>query len=129
VVAGLCFGAFFALFGSVGQSSGLWPVVLDRVVSVVMVGAALVWLRTPAPAAWRPGIGLLLACGIFDVSAHSLYVFAGQDGLTSEVAVLSALYPATTVVLAVIVLRERLRPIHVIGLALAGIGVSLIALS
>jgi drug/metabolite transporter (DMT)-like permease len=134
VGAGLGFGLFFVFFGELSTESGLWPVAVDRLASVVLGAAVVAFLRRRSPADHRvlprSGTGTLTVvavCGLLDVSAHSLYVFAGHDGLTSEVAVLSALYPATTVALAVIVLREPLRAAHLVGFVLAAAGVALIA--
>lgn len=134
VGAGLGFGLFFVFFGELRDDSGLWPVAVDRLASVMLGAIVVVWLRrrsvphVAAPPRLDLGtVAVVSACGLLDVSAHSLYVYAGHDGVTSEVAVLSALYPATTVALAVVVLREGLRAAHLIGFVLAATGVALIA--
>jgi drug/metabolite transporter (DMT)-like permease len=72
-------------------------------------------------------VAILLTCGTLDVSAHAIYVIAARRGLTSEIAVLASLYPAATVILAVLVLREAIRRPHLAGFALAAMGVALIA--
>ena len=126
--AGLCFGTFFALFGAVDPSSGAWPVLFDRVVSVGLLAIVVVIAPRGRPSINRGGWVLLATCGGLDVTAHVLYVFAGHNGLTSEIAVLSSLYPATTVMLAVVVTRERLRLAHIVGLFAALVGVACIAM-
>jgi uncharacterized membrane protein len=128
--AGACFGLFFSVMASVSEDSGLWPVFLDRFASLLALGlfVALVRPNWKSPATATAGAWWwIIGCGIFDVAAHAFYVAGGRVGLTSEVSVLSALYPAVTVVLAVIVLRERLRRGHLVGVALAIVGVALIA--
>ncbi len=84
---------------------------------------------------WRPpeGIrirataGLLAAQGTFDATANALFVAAAHTGLLSEVAVVSALYPAPTVVLAAVVLHEPVGRAQRYGLVLVLLGVVLIA--
>jgi drug/metabolite transporter (DMT)-like permease len=71
---------------------------------------------------------LLVGTGAFDVTANALFVLASRIGLLSLVAVVSSLYPASTVVLARAVLHERVTRRQQLGLALAITGVVLIAL-
>lgn len=134
VVAGLGFGVIFILFGSVGDDAGLWPILAARLVAVAGMGTLLVgWHRArgraarpwviPAAGSWAPVAG----AGVLDITANALYLAAAQRGLLSLVAVLSSLYPASTVVLARLVLGERLHRIQVVGLVLAAAGVAAIA--
>jgi uncharacterized membrane protein len=64
---------------------------------------------------------------VLDVTANALYLLAVRQGMLSVVATLSSLYPASTVLLAYLVLGERLRRVQVAGLAVAAIAVVLIA--
>ncbi len=73
----------------------------------------------------RPAVA---ATGLLDVTANALFLVATRHGLLSLVALLSSLYPATTVVLARAVLGERFTRTQVVSLAAAGTGVALIAL-
>jgi drug/metabolite transporter (DMT)-like permease len=70
---------------------------------------------------------VVVGAGLLDVTANGLYLLAVREGLLSVVAVLSSLYPAATVVLARVVLGERLRPAQLAGLGLGLAGVTMIA--
>ena len=131
--AGAGFGMIYILLGSVNDDSGLWPLLSARTVAfVVAVGAVLVRSRLTSgaarpvrPALWAPaGVWRLIAItGVLDITANGLYLAAAQRGLISIVAVLSSLYPASTVLLARVVLHERLHRVQVGGLVLAAAGV------
>lgn len=137
LAAGLGFGVVFVLLGSTTSHAGLWPLLVARPLSVlVTVGALVAWSRRPgasggsARAAVLPGPGswpMVAGAGVFDVTANAAYLAATQRGLLSIVAVLSSLYPASTVVLARIVLAERLHRIQLGGLVLAALGVAAMA--
>jgi drug/metabolite transporter (DMT)-like permease len=101
--------------------------VAARVASVLLVGAATVvgrhGLRVP-----RRVLPAVLLAGIGDVTANALYLVATQHGPLAITGVLASLYPASTVVLAQLVLRERLVRTQAAGLAAATAAVVLIAL-
>lgn len=120
--AGAAFGVVFILFGSTDESSGMWPVLAARVASVTLVTTGLLVTRTPIRVA-KGSWGSVAAAGVLDVTANGLYVLAAREGLLSLVSVLSSLYPAATVILARIVLSERMssRQLGGIGLALGGV--------
>ena len=126
VGAGIAFGLVFVLLSATDEGSGFWPLLGGRTVSVTLVGLWL--LRSRTPLLPRPGTRLVvLGSGLLDVTANGLYLLAVREGLLSVVAVLSSLYPAATVVLARVVLGERLRPAQLAGLGLGLAGVTLIA--
>ncbi len=80
--------------------------------------------RVALPAgAW----GITLVAGVLDTTANAVYLAAATRGLLSLVAVIAALYPASTVVLARLVLHERLEPSQLGGFALAAVAVGLVA--
>jgi drug/metabolite transporter (DMT)-like permease len=125
--AGLGFAGFFILLAQAGSGAGLWPLVGARAASVSLLGIALLAARAPV----RPPRGagsLIVAAGVLDVSANLLYLLASQRGLLSLVAVITSMYPATTVVMARTILHERLYRPQILGLVAAAVGVSLIAL-
>lgn len=124
--AGIGFGVFFILLAETGSGSGLVPLLASRVASVTVLGLlALVagrelWLQ-------GGGLRLALAAGIFDAGANALFLAAARTGLLSLVAVLSALYPASTIILARVVLGERIGRTQQLGLVAGLAGVVLIA--
>ena len=124
--AALGFGIFFTTIDSASDASVPWALLLARGVSVSLCMLALVRLggrRVPA----RPDAGQIVAIGALDVGANMLYAVATTEGLLSIVAVLSSLYPVTTVILAWLLLHERLARAQQIGVALAFAGVALIS--
>jgi drug/metabolite transporter (DMT)-like permease len=125
VVAGVGFGLFFVALEGVSDGTGLWPLVGARIASVAMFSTlGLTRVITGAPpraAAWAA-----VGAGVLDASANAFYLVALSHGLLSIVAVLSALYPAGTVLLARLVLRERMTRLQQTGLAVAGVATLLI---
>ena len=65
--------------------------------------------------------------GLADVSANALFAVASQHGLIAVVSVLGSLFPIVTVVLAYLVLRERISPVQRLGVAVALVGVAVVA--
>jgi drug/metabolite transporter (DMT)-like permease len=128
--AGLGFGLFFVAFDATSDDAGLWPALAGKAATVVMfTGVALV-ARSARPArgeAWtRSSLALLAAAGVFEATANSLFLLATQRGQLTIVAVLGALYPAATIILAGIVLHERLTRLQLGGVGLAGTAIVLI---
>ena len=116
-VAGAGFGAFFVLISRSGEDSGLWPFASARSVAVVVVGAAV--LLTGVRRVERTGVHLAIEAGSFDVAANALFLLASREGLLTLVGVIGSMYPASTIVLARVVLRERIARHQMTGLALA----------
>jgi drug/metabolite transporter (DMT)-like permease len=128
VLAGVGFAVLFIALGRVHGGAGLWPVAAGQVVAVVSVGVAAlvagVSLRRPG----RAGLGAPLA-GLLGATAVVLYLFATHSQLVSVAAVLTSLYPALTVLAAIVFLRERVGRGQAVGLLAAAAAVSLIALA
>jgi drug/metabolite transporter (DMT)-like permease len=126
VAAGLAFGMVFVLLSHTGDDSGFWPLLSGRLASTTALLLVLAVLRRPLVPGGdtRP---IVVLAGVFDVGANALFLLASREGLLSLVSVLSSLYPAITVVLARVVLHERLLRHQLAGLALALLGVALIA--
>lgn len=125
-ISGFFFGVFFILLAAAGESAGLWPLVAGRVSSLLVVG--LVVAYSVRSLAFERGTGPGIAgAGVLDVAANLFFLLASYRGLLSIVAVLTSMYPASTVVLARFFLHERLFRTQLFGLALAVAGITLIA--
>jgi drug/metabolite transporter (DMT)-like permease len=127
-VAGAAFGLFFLLIRNAGESGEFWPVAAGRIgeLAVVLIAAAVL-RRSLSPGG--TGGRLLLAAagaGAIDVVANICYVAATRAGAFGLAVVLASLYPGFTVLLARVVLGERLRLVQRAGLALAAIGIVLV---
>lgn len=127
LLSGAAFGMVFVLLAQADESSGMWPVLGARVASVSLVTLYVVTIvRQPLRPA--PGTAPTIAgAGLLDAGANALYLLASREGLLSLVSVLASLYPAATIVLARLVLHERMNRIQLLGVALALAGVVLIA--
>jgi drug/metabolite transporter (DMT)-like permease len=129
VVSGALFGLFFLLIRNAGQSGELWPVAAARVGELAVVLAAAAVLRPGQRLRGAAGPLLLAAAGagMIDVIANICYVAATRTGMFGLAVVLASLYPGVTVLLARVVLAERLRWVQRAGLGLAAIGILLVA--
>ncbi|MEO6826063.1 MAG: EamA family transporter [Microbacteriaceae bacterium] len=78
---------------------------------------------------WTPGIRLAVACGLIDATGNTLLLIGMRLGDLSVISVLTAMYPAGTIVLAAVVLRERIAPVQWVGLVLALVAAALLALA
>ncbi len=128
LLAGSMFGLFFVLLDRTSDDTGLTPLVTARLASVALaVGIALVSRQSMR--ASRPALPLVVASGIGDMSANALFLLATQQpGQLAITGVLASLYPVSTVVLAQVVLRERLAAAQMAGLGTAVAAVVLITL-
>lgn len=130
--AGAMIGAFLIIIDLTPSNSGIVPLVVNRGVAAVIMFAfvgvvALAGRR--APGGWAPGLRLAIACGILDGLANVGLLFALRIGELSVVSVLTALYPAGTIILAAIVLKERIAVVQYVGLALAITAAAMLALA
>ena len=127
--AGLSFGTFFVLLGQVGSHDVLWSLVTTRATSCLLAGT-LVLLRQGA-AALIPARGVLqvlLLVGVLDVAGTGFFALAAQSGRLDIAAVLCSLYPGSTVILARVILRERLDRTQLAGIVAALAAIVLITL-
>lgn len=124
--AGLCFGAVFVILANVEATNGFWPLVGWRVISIPILGL-LVLITRPEPKLERAMVPLAILTGVTEVLGNAAYLVAARHGLISLVGVLGSLYPAGTVLLAWIVLKEHVSRVQIGGIAMAGVGVVLIA--
>jgi drug/metabolite transporter (DMT)-like permease len=127
LLAALFLGAMVVALDAGGDRDPVWTVFMVRVSSV-----ALLWLvvaaRRPSFSTVRPNLTTLVGAGVLDNLANLLFVLAAARGLLSLVSVLGSLYPVVTVVLARLVLDERLARWQLVGVAGALCGVALISI-
>jgi uncharacterized membrane protein len=126
MVAGLGFGVQFSALGLIPQQAGLTPLAVSQGVSVVAIVAGAVAQSAP----WVPRdrfSRLGTVAGLLAGAATVCFQLAVQYGMLTIAAVLASLYPAVTVLLAAIVLRERIHRAQGIGLSLAATAIALIA--
>jgi drug/metabolite transporter (DMT)-like permease len=124
LMAALGFGSYFVLSDVAADESILWLLALARVVVVPVLAAIVLAVRAPRPVA-GDAMPLVLA-GTLDVAATGLYAVAATKGAISIVSVVGSLYPITTVLLARVVLHERIRRVQAAGVVAAFAGVALI---
>ena len=108
VLAGLGFSLFLVCIGRISETAIIWPMVSARLSSmalVLIIMAVKGQMARPTGRQWPFVIG----AGLLDVTGNTLYALACQMGRLDVSAVLGALYPATTVMLAWVLLKERLR--------------------
>jgi drug/metabolite transporter (DMT)-like permease len=135
MAAGVGFGLFFVLLdlanGAAVGDPGLWPVAAAQagalaIGGVLLAGASRAGTQGSAPL--RGALfGWLVAAGVLDMTANAMYLVAARGGLLSIVAPVASLYPVSTVLLALALDRERVRPVQVAGLGLAVAALVLVA--
>ncbi|EFQ82124.1 putative membrane protein [Aeromicrobium marinum DSM 15272] len=128
VLAGVGFGGLFALLGQVPEEAGLAPLALTQacsIVSVVLIAVTLRqrWVPRDRRAWWAVLMGPLGA------TATAAFLAATYSGLLSVTSVIASLYPASTVLLATLVLKERIHAVQGVGLAFAALAVTCVALA
>jgi drug/metabolite transporter (DMT)-like permease len=125
VGAGLGFGAFFAFCAQTPDDAGAVPLLAARATSVTILIIATLVTRPGPP---TPSVlGLAVVVGALDMTANGLFLWSTLDGDLAIVGALVSLFPATTVLLAVAFLGERLDRKQATGLALAIISAALLS--
>ncbi len=130
VILALCaavgFGTFFVGLRASARADVAWALVAARATGVLAL-AAVAWISHVHLSRVRQALGPLAVMGILDLGANGLYAIASRHGPLSVVAVAASLYPLATVLLARVVLGERVRRVQEVGIAAALTGVVLIA--
>jgi uncharacterized membrane protein len=126
MLAMLAFGAYYVPMHAASSQDWLWPAFLFRCTSVTIV-VSLALLRGLRPTGLRGNWPALIAIGFLDTGGNALYAAASSShGLLSVVSVLASLYPVVTVVLARVLLGERVQRTQDAGVLLVLAGVVLI---
>lgn len=126
LIAGIGFGGFFIFISQTDPTSGVWPLVGARTASILFVFALAAGLgrRVRPTKVIDPTVA---ASGFLDITANALYLAAVRVGLVSLASVVTSLYPAATILLARVVLKEELTVVRITGVAMALAGIGLIA--
>ncbi len=118
VLAGTGFALFFILIDQANDVSVFWPLVAARVASVTFMGLFVVvrgvWQRPS-----RQQMPIIIFAGVLDALGNAFFTIAARLGRLDLAAVLSSLYPATTVLLAQLILHERLNRNQWLGVLIA----------
>jgi drug/metabolite transporter (DMT)-like permease len=126
LLAGCGFGGFLVLMARGAHGGTYWPLAAARGSSLLLALAAALASRQP----WRPALQalpLVLLSGALDAGGNAFFVRASQTGRLDVAAILSSMYPATTVLLAALLLRERASRPQVAGIAVVLAAIGLIA--
>lgn len=126
ILAGVGFGLLFTFLGQVGDDAGLYPLALSQLTSVISVIVTAMILGH----AWVPRgrkVWGAVAMGPLGATAQGAFLYATHHGLLSIVSVIASLYPASTVLLASVLLREKIHGWQGIGLVFAAASVALVA--
>lgn len=118
VVAGIGFGMLFVFLDRTSDESEMWPLFIAQLTSLPIVITAVVARRLTFPPPRRL-IGVMALAGLLAVSANVAYLVATREGLLSLVAVITSLYPASTVALATVLDQERMSSSQAVGIGLA----------
>lgn len=125
VVSGLGFGLYFVFLDRAGDSSGLWPLLVSRIVSAALIVPIAAGRSAIATITGRT-LGVVVLAGACDALANFFFLLAARSGLLSLASVLTSLYPAATVLLAIGLLHEHATRVQRVGLVLAGAAIVLI---
>jgi len=126
LLAGVGFGSFFILISRVSQGEIFWPLAAARLSSLVFLLAIIVIRRQqvlPGKQVWP----IVFLAGVLDVAGNVFFVLATHSGRLDVAAMLSSLYPAVTVLLATILLKERVSRLQAIGVVVALVAIPLIS--
>ena len=126
VVAGAGFGLLFVFLDRTSDASGFWPLLIGQLTTLPIVVLAVIVTGVGVRSVGRAGL-LAAAAGALAVLANVSYLVATREGLLSLVAVITSMYPASTVVLATVLDHERLSRPQVLGLGLAVTALGMVA--
>lgn len=126
ILSGLALSGFYVFLAFAGRTAGLYPLLAARLGSAgLLLVVALLTRSSLIPQ--RGALPMIVCAGAIDMTGNALYLYALYSGYLAVSAVLTSLYPASTVFLARFVLHERLATVQKIGVGLALFGVVLIA--
>jgi drug/metabolite transporter (DMT)-like permease len=122
LLAGTTIGLFSVFIAQVSDGHVFGPLSIARATQALLIVAVIVATRSD----WRPARRLvpgMLVIGVLDMTGNGAYILAVQSGALAIAAVVSSLYPVTTVILATVVLHERVTRSHAVGIGLAALAI------
>jgi drug/metabolite transporter (DMT)-like permease len=125
LLAGLGFGIFFATLDQISEGVVFWPLLASRFVASSVLATYIILTRQPLIPAGTPWKALI-AAGILDVGGNVFFLQAVQTGRLDIAAVLVSLYPAVTVLLATLIVRERMTRLQILGVLIAVTAIAMI---
>ena len=125
-LAGLGFGSFFILISRVSNGAIFWPLAAARLASFLFL-LAVILVRRQKVIPKKSVLPVVFLAGALDVAGNVFFVLATHAGRLDVAAILSSLYPAVTVLLASIILKERVTRIQTIGICIALVAIPLIS--
>jgi drug/metabolite transporter (DMT)-like permease len=126
LLAAIGFGGYFPAMHAAGDADFWWASLIFRMTSTSVILAAVA-IRRPKLAIEPVQIPILALIGIGDMLGNLLFAAASTSGLVSVTSVLASLYPIVTVMLARLVLKERVARAQEAGIVLTLAGVALIS--
>jgi drug/metabolite transporter (DMT)-like permease len=127
LLAGLGFGSFFTALSQIGETAVFWPLVAGRLAACTLLVALALATRRPVVPPHAP-LGLLVLVGLLDVAGNLFFLLAVQGGRLDVAAVLGSLYPAVTVILARLIVKEHMARLQVVGVVAAVLAIVLITI-
>ena len=125
LLSGVAIGLFYIALARTGEQAGVWPLIGARAASVTLFGC-LAAVSAPSLRLPAPVLLVVVSGGVLDMLANLLYLVAARSGPLAVVVTLSSLYPASTVLLARVVLHEALSRGQWAGILSALVAVGLI---
>ena len=126
VLAGVMFGLFLVAGKQAGHHGVFWPLVAARAVSTMLM-IAMIAISPRDPQSLRIVMWPMVLSGLLDSAGNALFIAATQHGRLDVAAVLSSLYPASTVLLARVLLKEKISRTQIAGIVGALASVALIS--
>jgi drug/metabolite transporter (DMT)-like permease len=126
LASGVAFGFYFIMIDRLSSRAVFWPLATARLTSLIIL-IILAFILKPAPRPTLPRFPLIAAAGVLDSLGNLFFAMSTRAGRLDIAAVLASLYPAGTVLLAYVLLKERLNRSQWFGVALAMTAIVLIS--
>ncbi len=126
--SGFCFGVFFIIIHQVSHEALIWPMIGSRMGGVLI----LFFFMRVRRESWQVPVSiwpLIALNAVLDIGGNAFYILSGQTGRMDVAAVLGSLYPGATVILAWLVLKEKINPLQKVGILLALLAIALMTIS